>query len=350
MRRNLKRFLALLLVFVTLTGCASGTKEASKENQKDKENKVETEKDPVKDPAEEKPLPGIVIDTTPEPEPEPEPEPMKPLDVNALATAGKDVISIGVDEAKAKQIDAILDTFPENISLAVWSTDGSKVVLYNTQQTYFSACTIKIPWILYLCKRIDEGKYSKDTVLTYQQKHYHDGSGIIRKGKYGDQYTVEKLIQLCLNISDNVAYEMLVDMIDRADFDAFVNELGYQSFKLRPNSMWSSNSVVKDYVGIWNEVYKYFQTGTDGAVMMKKGCTNSPFAYGVLTLKNADYSHKSGDNFGASRAYHDAGIVWAPTPYTYAIFSKCEGEASNIKKINEAMAIVHELFGGNVAQ
>ncbi len=340
----MKRILTLLLIVVTLTGCASGAKEAAKEDEKEQVNQVESE--------ETEKLPGIVIDTTPkpEPEPEPDPEPVEPLDVNALGTTGKNVISVGVDEEKAKEIDAILDTFPENISLAVWSTDGTKVVLYNTEQTYFSACTVKIPWILYLCKSIDEGKYSKDTVLTYQKRHYHDGSGVIRKGEYGDQYTVEKLIQLCLNISDNVAYEMLIEMIDRADFDAFVDELGYQSFKLRQGSMWSSNSVVKDYVGIWNEVYKYFETGTDGAAMMKKGCTNSPFAYGVLTLEDSEYSHKSGDNFGSSRAYHDAGIVWAETPYTYAIFSKCEGESSNVAKINQTMTIVHELFGGNVTR
>ncbi len=340
----MKRILAILLIVVTLMGCASNVKEVSKDNKNDESNQVDMEQQ------EENVLPGIVIDTTPKPEPEPEPEPIKPLDVSALGTTGKDVVAIGVDADKAAQIDSILDSFPENISLAVWSTDGTKVILYNTEQTYFSACTIKIPWILYLCKRIDEGMYSKDTVLTYQKRHYHDGSGIIRKGKYGDQYTVEKLIQLCLNISDNVAYEMLIEMIDRADFDAFVGELGYQSFKLRPGSMWSSNSVVKDYVGIWNEVYKYFETGTDGAVMMKKGCSNSPFAYGVLTLEDSEYSHKSGDNFGSSRAYHDAGIVWAETPYTYAIFSKCEGESSNVAKINQTMTIVHELFGGNVAR
>ncbi len=335
-KRNFEKFIALLLVAMILTGCASELKEASKENQDQPE-----------------PLPPIVINTTPtlmpepEPEPESEPEPAKPLDVNALESAGKDVVAIGVDATRAKELDTILDAFPEPISLAVWSTDGSKVILYNTSQTYFSACTIKIPWIFYLCKRIDEGKYSKDTVLTYQKKHHHDGSGVIRKGKYGDTYTVEKLIQLCLNISDNVAYEMLIDMIDRADFDAFTDELGYQSFQLNSWSIWSSNSVVKDYVGLWNEVYKYFQTGTAGALMMKQGCTNSPFAYGVLTLKDAEYSHKSGDNFGESRAYNDAGIVWASTPYTYAIFSKCEGESANVAIINNAMTIVHELFGGN---
>ncbi len=331
----MRKILALLLVVLMLTGCASkkDTTKKEEETTSDKLEQIVIETNPVEE--EE-----VVEEVIPEPE--------KLLDVSTLGTTGKDVIFAGIDEAKAKEIDAILDGFGKNISLAVASKDGEKFILYNTEQQYFSACTIKIPWILYLCKGIDSGKYSKDTVLTYQQKHYHDGSGIIRKGNYGDTYTVEKLIHLCLSISDNVAYEMLVDMIDRNDFDQFTRDLGYQSFQLKSWSIWSSNSVVKDYVGIWNETYKYFETGTPGAVMMKNGCTNTYFAYGVETLKDSDYSHKSGDNFGSNCAYNDAGIVWAETPYMYAVFSKCEGTSQDIKNVNAVMTIVHELFGGNI--
>ena len=200
-----------------------------------------------------------------------------------------------------------------------------------------------------MCKEIDAGKFNKDTVLTYQQRHYHDGSGTIRKGNFGDTYTIERLIQLCLSISDNVAFEMLVEQIDRNDFNAFTRQMGYSSFYIRNTSIWSSNSVVKDYVGVWNETYKYFEENTVGSNLMKKSCTNTPFGYGVLTLKGAPYSHKSGDNFPPNSVYNDAGIVWSQSPYIYAMFSKSDESPEEIAKINQAMRIVHELFGGNPA-
>lgn len=283
-----------------------------------------------------------------EPKEEPQEEPTEtpsPMNVNDLGKAGKDIVAVGVDPSRAKEIDALFDSLGKSISLAVWSRDGKKVLLYNTEQQYFSACTVKVPWMLYLCKGIDSGKYSKDTVLTYEKRHYHKGSGTIRKGEYGDTYTVEKLINLCLSISDNVAFEMLVEQIDRKDFNAFTKQLGYQSFNIRAGSVWSNNSVVKDYVGIWNEVYKYFEEDTVGSRLMKKSCTNTPFAYGVLTLKGTTYSHKSGDNFPPNSVYNDAGIVWAESPYIYAMFSKSDENKEEVAKINQAMTIVHELFG-----
>ncbi len=269
------------------------------------------------------------------------------LDISVLPGTARDVVFAGVAEDRALQIDEILDGFDKEISLAVYSIDGSKSLFYNTEQRFFSACTIKIPWIMYLCKGIDAGVYDKDMELTYEERHYHQGSGNIRKGEYGDTYTVEKLIKLCLSISDNVAYKMLMELVNTEDYIRYTNELGYATFQTK-GKMWSSRAMVKDYLGVWNEAYQYMATGTEGAKLMKNSCTNTPFAYGVLTLEDSSYSHKSGDNFGASCAYHDAGIVWANTPYMYAVFSKCEGEDVYTEKIDSAMAIVHELFGGNM--
>ncbi len=334
MKKAIKRVFVIWISMLMMTGCGSKQAEQTKETAQKPE------------------LKPIVIGETKEEEQEPEEpvdKPISPMDVNSLGTAGTDVVAVGIDEEKIQELDALLDSVGKPISLAVWSSDGQKVILYNTEQTYFSACTIKVPWMLCLCKGIDSGKYNKDTVLTYEQRHFHEGSGNIRKGNFGDTYTVEQLLKLCLSISDNVAYEMLVEYIGRSDFNAFTAQLGYQSFQLRSGSIWSSNSVVKDYVGIWNEVYKYIQEGTVGAGLFKKGCTNTPFGYGVKTLTGADYSHKSGDNFPPNAVYNDAGIVWAQTPYIYAMFSKSDESAAEIAAINKAMSIVHEAFGGNPA-
>jgi len=131
--------------------------------------------------------------------------------ITDIELSGRNITTYGeFDQEKIEDLKKILDAYNKNISVAAYSLDGSKAIVYNGNQEYFSACTVKIPWMIYLCREIDAGRVDKDTVITYEEKHYHKGSGTIRKGSYGDQYTIEELINLCLSISDNVAYEMLV--------------------------------------------------------------------------------------------------------------------------------------------
>ena len=272
--------------------------------------------------------------------------PFTPIILSDIKNNGRDGVGYGEIEGSEKlvELENILDNYAPNISVAAYSLDGTKAYIYNGTQEYFSACTIKMPWMLHLCKELDKGNYDKTDILTYEEKHYHAGSGIIRKGNYGDTYSVEKLINLCLSISDNVAYEMLTRYIGRDSFNAFADELGYQSFKINSWSIWSHNSIVKDYLGLWSEVYDYLITDAEGAKILKEACTNTKFNYGTLTLKNYDYSHKSGDNFGDNCVYNDAGLVWADTPYVYAVFTKSEGTNYDTKIVNSVMSILHELF------
>jgi beta-lactamase class A len=287
----------------------------------------------------------IIVDTELSEGTVPTEPPMPYYELLEMEEKGRDIVTYGkFEEEKIKELEELLDSYPKNISLSVYALNGEKALIYNGEQEYFSACTIKIPWMLYLCKGIDEGKYSKDDVLTYQEKHYHGGSGKIRYDAYGSTYTVEELITLCLSISDNVAYEMLVQYVDRNDFYAYIDTLECDSLHVPSWSIWSSNSVVRDYNRIWQVVYEYFTTNTTGAKILKNACTNTKFAYGVRTLKGEDYSHKSGDNFGANCACNDAGIVWAETPYVYAIFTKSEGTEYDDKFINGAMSIIHDIF------
>lgn len=286
------------------------------------------------------------------------PEPEKPKKVPVqIETSGKDFSKInqisGNIEKKIKlygdleeseelaEMADILGSYKKNISFVAMSLKGNKAIAYNTKQGYFSACTIKIAYILSCCKQIDEGAADKDTLLTYKKKHYHDGSGQIRKEEFGTKYTIEYLIKQSLYISDNVAYAMLIDYFGFDYYNKMIAELGCSSLKLY--DMWARSAKVKDFVILWNEVYNYFQSKTKMAKLMKDACTNTPFNYGTRTL-GVSYSHKSGDNFGASAAYNDAGIVWGDKPYIYVIFTNSEGKEKDEKTVDRTMEIIHELF------
>ena len=273
------------------------------------------------------------------------PEPILQITPNELEFTGKELKTYGdVDAELVKELEKVLKNYNKNISLSCWRTDGSLAITYNTNQTYFSACTIKMPVMLYCCKLIDEGKINKDTLLTYQEKHYHGGSGKIRYQKYGTQYTVEYLINQGLSISDNVAYEMIVDYIGHDGFNNMLKELGCDSLIVPNWSIWASYAKTNDFIKVWNAVNEYFKTDTIGAKILKTACTNTPFNYGSKAIKEYEYSHKSGDNFGTNCVYNDAGIIWAEVPYVYAIFTKSEGEWVDSNTVDNVMKLVNQIM------
>ena len=262
-----------------------------------------------------------------------------------LEFGGKTLITYGdIDEELIKELEKVLKNYNKNISLSCWRTDGSLALTYNSNQTYFSACTIKMPVMLYCCKLIDEGKINKDTQLTYEEKHYHGGSGKIRYQAFGTKYTVEYLINQGLSISDNVAYKMIVDYIGHDGFNNMLKELGCDSISVPNWSIWASYVKTNDFIKVWDAVHKYFETNTLGAQILKTACTNTPFNYGSQAIKEYEYSHKSGDNFGTNCVYNDAGIIWAEVPYVYAVFTKSEGEWIDENTVDTAMKLVNQIM------
>lgn len=247
------------------------------------------------------------------------------------------------NDSRIIELQKILKDYSKKISLIVWRKDGSKAVSFNTQATHFSACTIKAGFMLNVCKLIDQGVADENTMMTYEEKYYHRGSGRIRKNPYGAKYSLKTLVNLSLSISDNVAYKMLSAYFGRDEYNAYMDQLGCKSLKL--NGMWASKANVRDYIKVWNEMYDYLVSDAKMAPVLKAACTNTDFNYGTETLADGiDYSHKSGDNFGSAAAYNDAGIVWHDKAYIYAIFTNSEGTNYDIETVNSIMEIVYDIM------
>ena len=267
------------------------------------------------------------------------------ISVVELGLVDKNLYIYGDANAKlANDLSNILKKYKNNISIACWSTDGSRAVIYNTQQTYFSACTIKMPVMYAYCKQIDAGNIDANKKLTYDARHYYGGSGEIRYQPYGTQYTTKHLIEKSLSISDNVAYVMLLEEYGKDAMNTIVKQLDCDSVAFSSGSKWAKNMNARDLMAVWSEVYKYFCSGSENAKMLKDACTNTDFNYGTERITEYDYSHKSGDNFGEFRAYHDAGIVWSDVPYVYVVLTRSEGAAYDRNTVDAAMELVKEIM------
>ena len=261
-------------------------------------------------------------------------------ETDALLTYG-DIDPEDPETAEALQeIQTLLDGYNKRVSFCAYALDGSRAITYNCEEKYFSACTVKAGFLLYCCLAIEQGLASKDEVMYYQEKYYHKGSGKIKYSPYGTPYTIEYLIQECLRISDNVAYEMLSAYFGHTGYNEMIDTLGLDRLRLG-SSIWSYNMTARDLAIIWRELYFYFQTDTDMANHYYDSCTNTPFNYATIYLKER-YSHKSGDNFGKNAVYNDGAIVWADRPYVIAILNASEGEPADEALVGNIVKCIND--------
>lgn len=262
--------------------------------------------------------------------------PSKPLQAVTpqMQTAGKEVVVSGaLNDAKyaekVSELQSILNSHNYNISLSVYSVDGSKGLDYNTETGIFGACTVKAAYTLYACKQIEKGNGSLDTQITYEQKHYEYGTGDMQYSPFGTVFSMETALYKSMSISDNVGYMMSVDYFGRDGYNAWIGELGCESLKIKP-TVWSLKTRANDLVKIWCEIYNYFGTDTEYSRFLYDSCTNTAGNYATAALSDVDYSHKQGHNStGEWLSLSDAGIVWkGDNPYIIAILTDAPGPNS----------------------
>ncbi len=259
---------------------------------------------------------------------------------NTVEVFGRPDVNDEAVAAALADINSWLGGYSKKISFCAYALDGTAAVAYNCEDTFFSACTIKTSFIFYCCLAIDQGLADRNTVMYYQECYYHKGSGDIRLTDYGTPYTLETLIYKALNISDNVAYEMLTAYFGHAGYNQFMKDIGIPNLTLG-SGLWTRAMNPKDLCTVWRELYFYFESGSPMAQVYKKACTNTKFNYCALYL-GVPYSHKSGDNFAPNEVYNDGALIWADRPYVVSFLTVSEGKAEDEKVVNTISKIIYE--------
>ncbi len=317
--RNMKIFSVVLCLCLLLTACQSDV--AVDTSTANSESEITSEPVALLPPIESQE--EITASSKPE-------QAVKPNEI----TASKKVEVSGelLDEKYSQSISDlqdILNGHRYNISLSIYSVDGSKGLEYNTETGIFGACTVKAAYTLYACKQMEAGNGSLQTELAYEQKHYESGTGDMQYSPFGTVFTMETALHKSMSISDNVGYLMSVDYFGRDGYNTYVNNLGCPSLMIKP-TVWSLRTKANDLVKIWCEIYNYFGTDTEHAKFLKDSCTNTAGNYATAALSGVEYSHKQGHNStGDWLSLSDAGIVWkGDNPYIIALLTDAPGPNS----------------------
>lgn len=215
------------------------------------------------------------------------------------------------------------------MSIYVYDATSGFELEINGGVHYPVASTVKIPFCVYVYDKITDGEIDPNTVLTYEKRHYFGGTGVIVKGDFGQQYTVLELLELAITESDNVAYEMLKDLVPWDEFEAYLVEIGCSHPE---DTRKTQQKICTESAGAYGKELMRFLTSDSPYVDDFKG--DLEITKNKMIKSHYPFYRKYG---WTQFAFHDIAFVDAPHRYVLAILSNLEGEE------NEDYALFKEI-------
>lgn len=129
----------------------------------------------------------------------------------------------------------------------------------NENEKYNAASCIKVFILVELFNQICNGKISREEELTYLEKHYVNGSGVMRYLTKGIKLPILDIATLMMIISDNIATNMLIDFLGIDNINKTIENIGcadtklFSQFKIVENEVFSETTAY-DYHLVWKKL------------------------------------------------------------------------------------------------
>jgi beta-lactamase class A len=242
-----------------------------------------------------------------------------------------------LEEARQK-----IEDYPGVAGVYVRDLEGDFGYGIRPDEQFFSASVIKIPVMVAVYRKVDEGELSFSQMVEIKEEDWAAGAGWLQWERAGTKQTVGDLLLLMMNQSDNVATNALTRLVGGPDH---VNEVA--------RSLGAENTLLYQKLSSERAAVPSLDNRTtprDMAVMLEKiakGEAASEKSCGymidLMDLNELDWWLDAGlpaDVYAANKAgwlyqvYDDVGIVKAgDRPYVVAILSKYGTEDVDVGRV-----------------
>lgn len=208
-----------------------------------------------------------------------------------------------INKNNLRDIDSTLERIIKN---SIINFDGKVAIYYddlkgntikiNENEKYNSASCIKIFILVELFRQINKGIINKNDEITYEEKDYVNGSGILRYLSKGIKLPILDIATLMMIISDNVATNILIDYLGIENINKCIKDIGcnntqlYSKFKSAENEVFSETTAY-DYYLVWKKLNNYELFNRDVTQQI------------IDIIKNQKYHEMVGD--GIDKLYTD---------------------------------------------
>ena len=229
-----------------------------------------------------------------------------------------------------KQIKGLLEPLTGAFGFAAWHPGMGERIAINDREVFRSASVIKVPLMVDLFCRRDEGEISMSDTFTLRDEHKADGSGVLKELHAGTELTLMDLIALMIVVSDNTATNMLVDRYGMDSCNERMKRYGLeQTVFARKMYDWDAAKAGKENLCTSHDLAALLDMMATGQISSNSTSTEMVEIMArqqyrekipLLLPKGMKIANKPGSLTGDT---HDVGIVYGPGgPYVLSILTK----------------------------
>lgn len=122
---------------------------------------------------------------------------------------GNNVIDTEGDSKEFSDLKSTISRSQGVFGLYIKDVGSNKVYEINSNETYYPLSLYKLPIAYIVARDVQNGDLSWDDELSYTRADYFNQFGTIASYGFGSEFSLEKVVELMLRESDNVAPKMI---------------------------------------------------------------------------------------------------------------------------------------------
>lgn len=251
-------------------------------------------------------------------------------------------------EPSTYQLNNALSRFGQNLSVFYKNIESGFTYTYNAESVYFGASVSKAMLALMIYQMAERDEICLDTTMTFQAMHSNHGSGIIQRTyPLGTSFTIRRLLELNLRVSDNVATLMLRDFIGGEHvgvnrYRDFIESIGGNPCLVRSRIM--NSSLTANEAGIFAmAIHEYLESGGKYSEEFREHLLNNQYPFLTRIAEgNPPTASKTG---WSNTVWHDMTIVYTDSPFILVVMSRGRaGTATGTERDQEEFAEIYREF------
>jgi beta-lactamase class A len=130
-------------------------------------------------------------------------------------------------------IERELAAFPGTGGLVAKRLETGEEIRVNPDLETTTASTVKVPILVALMRQVEQGKVGLDDRMRVTPEVHVLGSGVLRDLSLGVELSVRDVATLMIVLSDNIATNMLIDLVGIAHVNQTLRDFGFTRTELR---------------------------------------------------------------------------------------------------------------------
>lgn len=215
------------------------------------------------------------------------------------------------------KIKEFIRTQKGNVAVAVKNLRTKEEIKINGDMIFPSASTIKLAIMSELLNRANEGAVKLEDTVLLTEAMKTGGDGIFKELNCGHRFTLEEIMTMMIIVSDNMATNILIDLLGMDNINGMIERLGLKNTRLQRKMMDSQAAregrenliTANDLAYLLELIYLGKNINKKYSDMMLNILKRQQVR-GRLDLylpEEVVIAHKTGD---LDRLEHDAGIVY----------------------------------------